>query len=161
MTADHDGHTGSIHIVSCNSQPEAETFARNEPYYLAGLYARIEIDQFKPWITESMWERGGDPTAGYSWLVIWRNENQIQVPQSPPVVPDSVLCGGWLRTSADGEITSETSSGTASGTTTGCAILADATATSIAAIIERIAAQLPSGWAAPTVIPWRRGGRLP
>jgi uncharacterized protein len=104
LTLDHDGHVGSIHVLQADSYHAAMAFASNEPYYLAGLYERLEVVRFESWLDDSMWARVGDPLAGSSWLAMWRCERPMSsvVPARRPEVPDSVLCAGWMIDDADG-----------------------------------------------------------
>jgi uncharacterized protein len=149
LTPNHDGHVGSIHVLNAENHREAEMFAFNEPYYLAGLYERVEVIGFEPWIDESMWERPGDAHAGCSWLVMWRGDSRtvLSPPLGRPEIPDSVLCAGWMFDSAGASLF-------------GAAALFDAPADDPFQVVNMIEAQLATDEWEHTLIPWRRGGRL-
>jgi uncharacterized protein YciI len=148
LTAAHDGHEGSVHILKANSHDDAQTFALNEPYYAAGLYKTFEVVRFDPWLRESMWERTGDPDAGRSWLVLWRcvGSPARSVPLGFSEVADSILCAGWMLDGVTGSLV-------------GAAFLVDAKSDVVRALVDTLAEQFDLGQFEPTVIPWRRGGR--
>lgn len=148
LRANHDGHTGSVHVLSAEFHAAAEQFAFSEPYFLAGLYETVEVIGFAPWLGESMWTRPGDPTAGMSWLALWRCRGAVwsKGTVAVPNVPDAVLCAGWLVDEGR--------------TLLGAAALVDAPAPGVAAIVAQLAAQLPDNGFELSLIPWRRGGRL-
>jgi uncharacterized protein len=145
MTSNHDGHTGSIHILSALNLADAEHFAFNEPYFLAGLYARLEVLEFDSWLGESMWERPGDRFAKRSWLAIWNWKQSVESPQRPDV-SEAVLCGGWLRKDQLRQ-------------PTGALVSFDATDENVNAIVVSISAQINVLDYELAIIPWRRGGR--
>jgi uncharacterized protein YciI len=43
LTPDGEEHTGSLHIVDVDSRAEAEEFAYQEPYWLAGFYQPLTV----------------------------------------------------------------------------------------------------------------------
>jgi uncharacterized protein len=146
MTVDHDGHTGSIHILRAHSYADAEAFAMNEPYFLAGMYERLEVTRFDSWLKDTMWDRIGDPSAGRSWLVVRRCSNAVVPnPPNPLGIPDSVLCGGWML-APDGE------------STHGAIVLLDAPGDVVTTTLNTLTQRLPDY--ADQTIPWRRGGRM-
>jgi uncharacterized protein len=132
-------------FLSAQSYADAEAFAMNEPYFLAGMYERLEVVRFESWLAETMWERVGDSDAGRSWLIIRRCPNAIApVPPNPPV-PASVLCGGWML-APNGE------------STHGAIVLLDAPGDSVSTTISSLTKDLTDN--TELVIPWRRGGRM-
>jgi uncharacterized protein len=150
LTSDHDGHTGSIHVLRADDHAAAESFAFNEPYYLAGMYERVEVVRFESWLDQSMWERSGDPVAAMSWLAVWRCASDASWPVSgarQPEVPEAVVCAGWM-VDVDGH------------TLVGAAALVDASTDAVVTVVDDIAAQFPHERFESTMIPWRRGGRL-
>jgi len=47
LGADHKTPIGSMVIIECASEDEAKTFAANDPYAKAGLFADVAV---RPWI---------------------------------------------------------------------------------------------------------------
>jgi uncharacterized protein YciI len=148
LTATHDGHEGSVHILKANSHDAAQRFALNEPYYAAGLYRTLEVFRFDPWLRESMWERVGDPGAGCSWLVLLRCSGSAarSVPLGFFEVADLILCAGWMFDGVTGLLV-------------GAAFLVDAKSDVVRTLVNTLAEQFGLDNFEPTVIPWRRGGR--
>ncbi len=148
LNADHEGHTGSLHVLEASSGDEAKAFAFNEPYFLAGLYERVEVVAFESWLDESMWARPGDRTAGRSWLAVWRNEHPAASSDARDQlsVPDSVLCAGWM-------FDIETSA------CLGAVATFDAPDAMVASVTGELSARAWMSEDALWLVPWRRGGR--
>jgi uncharacterized protein len=148
LNGDHSGHTGSVHVIAAPDIAAANHFAFNEPYWLAGVYATVEVVEFESWLSESMWERPGGESPT-SWFVRVRFEDpQRDVQTSSIDVPDSVLCAGWMIASTPRAIV-------------GAALLCDGSASDTSALVSGAIARLPTEPLEISVVPWRRGGRIP
>jgi uncharacterized protein YciI len=148
MTSNHNGHIGSMHIIRARNRDEAQRFAFQEPYYLAGLYERLVVFEFDSWLDKSMWERVGNRDAGKSWLVLWRWDAESLLDcRSQPIVPTCFLCAGWMIKGFEGS-------------RCGALMAFDSSEELLPGTLTSIRAQLPVGVGEPVLIPWRRGGRL-
>tara|TARA_B100000989_G_scaffold294912_1_gene274891 strand:- start:1500 stop:1772 length:273 start_codon:yes stop_codon:yes gene_type:complete len=47
LLSENEEPVGSLLILDFVSKQEAETFSKNDPYYLGGLFKKIEICKFK------------------------------------------------------------------------------------------------------------------
>jgi hypothetical protein len=112
-TLDGEGeHTGSVHIVRLADHATAVAFAHDEPYWLAGLYATLEVVPFRNLLGATMWQRERLPGVAPSWLACSR----WPVPCAPPEVEleraaralradrSLVFCGLLLDLTATGAI---------------------------------------------------------
>jgi uncharacterized protein len=146
LTGEHDGHTGSVHVIAANDIAAAREFAFNEPYYLAGLYATVDVYAFDSWLTESMWDRHASNTS-----TSWFTQLRFGDPQSPVgtvsgELPDSVLCAGWMATSDPSSVI-------------GAALLIDGTEREVTSSVSDLGSRLKPQPDRISVTPWRRGGR--
>jgi uncharacterized protein YciI len=72
LLSDAGEHTGSVHIVALPDRAAALAFARDEPYWRAGLYASVEVAGFRNLLGVTMWQRERLPGSGLSWLTLLR-----------------------------------------------------------------------------------------
>ena len=56
LTPDRSGPTGSLHIVDLPSPEALQTFVYDEPYYLGGAFASVEVYRFENLTGRTMWE---------------------------------------------------------------------------------------------------------
>ena len=150
LTREHDGHVGSVHVITASDMYVAKQFALNEPYNLAGLYSTVEVLGFEPWFTASMWERPGRESPTSWFLRIHFGDQQPDkrtVLAAPIEIPDSVLCAGWLTADDSPAIV-------------GAVLLADGSASEMSGLVNDVTASLTMEPIAATIVPWRRGGRI-
>ena len=62
-TVDMRRVTGSLHIVDFPDGEAAQTFAREEPYYRAGVFAEVVTYAWRDLLGRTMWEFSGDPQS--------------------------------------------------------------------------------------------------
>ncbi len=147
LTANHNGHTGNLHILEASSGEEVSTFVLNEPYNVAGLFARVEIFNFEPWLTESMWERIGDRNSARSWLAVWRSSSPSTPTLNPhPTIPNAVLSIGRITDLRDNSFA-------------GVVAMFDASDASAPGLVEALAQLTNIKTSTFSMTPWRRGGR--
>ncbi|GAA1156925.1 YciI family protein [Kribbella jejuensis] len=56
LTADRSRPTGSLHIVDLSSVDALRRFVYEEPYYLGGAFASVEVYRFENLTAHTMWE---------------------------------------------------------------------------------------------------------
>jgi uncharacterized protein YciI len=70
LSANGEEHTGSVHIITAASAPEAQRFADEEPYRRAHLYSDVTVTRFKNLLGQTMWERAPATPPKFSTFLL-------------------------------------------------------------------------------------------
>jgi hypothetical protein len=65
---DDEFMTGSLHIVDLSDAAAAETFAYDEPFYKAGVFAEVLVRRWRNVLGRTMWDFAG--TGGRRFMVL-------------------------------------------------------------------------------------------
>jgi hypothetical protein len=137
LTVDATAATGSLHVVSLESDAAALAFGELEPNWRAGVYESMVVYRFEDLLGRSMWEFTGPPEHGppkERFLVMALGDGAELVARDPA----DVIVLGRLRALGDGAVAG----------VGGCVQASDADA-----------AAAMFGGADVSVRPWRFGGR--
>ena len=152
LSADGENHTGSVHVLEADSAEEAQRFAFEEPYWLAGLYASVRIARFQNALAGTMWDRPRPPRGSTSSLVLvtWQPQRSALAADSDAellrrLAETEPLVFGGLLLSDD------------AGSSVGLAAALDADAERAPTVVARVG--LPEPTTSITADRWQRGGR--
>ena len=70
LSSDGQRHIGSVHIITSASSPDAQRFAKEEPYYQANRYSGVTITRFRNLLRQTMWERAPSVPPEYSTFML-------------------------------------------------------------------------------------------
>ena len=152
LSPDGADHTGSIHVLSTPRIEDAQRFAFEEPYWLAGVYASVSVTRFHNALPGTMWDRPAPPPGSTSSLVIvsWHAQ-----PSSHGTDPDVALLQRLADTERlvfGGLLISDDAA-----TSIGLAAALDVGVGEAAALVDALT--LPEPSAPILACRWQRGGR--
>jgi uncharacterized protein len=149
LSIDGNDWAGSVHIVRVDDRIRADQFAYEEPYFLAGLYAAVEVSRFDDVLRSTMWERDRDLKCETSWLARWElpstHMDSAAFDSTDVRANNAFVFAGFLM--SDDELL-----------THGFIAGIDASVDNITQIINQMSKQLSID-TAPILTRWRRGGR--
>jgi uncharacterized protein YciI len=145
LSADGEVHTGSIHVVEADSIEDAQRFAFDEPYWLAGLYASVTVTRLQPALDGTMWDRPRPAPGATSSLVLvdWP-EGPADAQVARRLAGIELLVFGGLLISDDGTRSS------------GLVAAVDAAPDEAGRLVASVAGPASTS---VTSCRWRRGGR--
>ncbi|MFF0265146.1 YciI family protein [Kribbella sp. NPDC004536] len=73
LTPDRDGPTGSVHIVDLPSAEAMQRFVYDDPYYLGGAFASVEVYRFENLSGRTMWEFAAAVDSYERFLVLTKD----------------------------------------------------------------------------------------